>query len=169
MRERRLPAVNARPNRPLAMPSWSQRRWPRIRRMMAAQPPATTAGPKPNGMISAPLPERAQPFPESRERLSTIVRTQRTMPAITPASAMSPANLGSRLGSLIDPAIHSMLQRCHRALLHWLDLSKPTFGSELVYSQCRRSGSTVAWPQALIGIPIPLKLLAGPQPLHLAA
>src|SRR2546425_8411277 len=105
MRERRLPAVSARPTRPLAMPSWSQRRWPRIRRMVAVQPPATTAGPSPNGMISAPLPESDQPLPETFERLSTIVRIHKRTPANTPRRAISPVNPGSRLGSPIDPAI----------------------------------------------------------------
>ena len=73
--------------------------------MMAAHPPATTAGPRPNGMISAPLPESAQPLPDTFERLSTIVRIQRRTPAIMPRRAISPAKPGSRLGSVIDPAI----------------------------------------------------------------
>src|ERR1700730_14426108 len=105
MRERRLPAVSPRPIRPLPMPSWSQREWPRMRRMMAAQPPATTAGPIPNGMISAPLPDSDHPSPEMRERVSTKVRSQRRTPASAPANAMSPVKVGSRLGSSIDPAI----------------------------------------------------------------
>src|SRR5260370_17537347 len=76
-----------------------------MRRIMGAQAPATTAGPIPNGMISAPLPERAQPLPERRERLSTMVRIQRRKPAITPRTAMIPVKPGSRLGAPIDPAI----------------------------------------------------------------
>src|ERR1700694_843930 len=112
MRERRLPAVSARPTRPLRMPSWSQRGCPRIRRMMAAQPPATTVGPMPNGMINAPLPDRAQPLPEIFERLSTIVRTQRRPPAMMPRRAMSPVNPGSRFGSVSGGAIRA----CYRSL-----------------------------------------------------
>src|SRR2546422_9800599 len=73
--------------------------------MMAVQPPATTAGPTPNGMISAPLPDNAQPLTETFERLSTIVRIHKRTPANTPRRAISPVNPGSRLGSPIDPAI----------------------------------------------------------------
>src|SRR5437762_10096158 len=105
MRERRLPAVSARPTRPLAMPSWSQRGWPRIRRTMAVHPPATTAGPRPNGMISAPLPERAQPLPEMFDPLSTIVSTHRRAPATRPRMVISPVKPGSRLESPIGLAI----------------------------------------------------------------
>src|SRR2546428_155247 len=73
--------------------------------MVAGQPPATTAGPRPNGMISAPVPEGDQPLPETFERLSTIVSVQRKSPAITPSSAINPVYRGSRLGSPTDPAI----------------------------------------------------------------
>src|SRR5213080_75531 len=81
--------------------------------MMAVQPPATTAGPTPNGMISAPLPDNAQPLPERFERLSTIVKIHRRTPAITPRIAISPANPGSFFGSPTDPAIDQHASRCH--------------------------------------------------------
>src|SRR5438876_11542471 len=67
--------------------------------MMAVQPPATTAGPSPKGMIRAPLPARDQPLPEMVDRLSSVVSSQRATPAPRPISAIRTANCQSRADS----------------------------------------------------------------------
>ena len=68
--------------------------------MIAAQPPATSAGPIPKGTIRAPFPDRDQPLPEMSERLTAIVRTQSTRPASramvpTMARKIGPRSVGS--------------------------------------------------------------------------
>src|SRR5437868_9991650 len=92
MRERTLAATRATPTRPLAIPSRSQRGWPRIRRMIAAQPPATTVGPRPNGMIRAPFPESDQPLPARCARLTMVVSAHNPMPVSAPTTTISPVN-----------------------------------------------------------------------------
>src|SRR5213592_2848310 len=67
--------------------------------MMAVQPPATTAGPSPKGMIRAPLPASDQPLPEMVDRLSRVVSSQRATPEPRPISTTRMANCQSRAES----------------------------------------------------------------------
>jgi len=83
-----------------------------MRRMIADQPPATTAGPRPKGMMRAPLPESDQPLPARCARLRIVVRTHRPRPATRPRTAISPVNHGSftRSGTRWDMPLLEDLQ-----------------------------------------------------------
>src|ERR1700686_49406 len=63
--------------------------------MMAAQPPAMSVGPMPNGTTRTPVPERDQPSPEMLPRPTAIVSTERHRPAASPLSAIRATNHGS--------------------------------------------------------------------------
>src|SRR5437899_10403293 len=75
-----------------------------MRRMMAVQPAATMAGPRPKGTIRAPLPPSDQPLPEMVDRLSRVVTSQIATPDPTPISAIRAAKRQSRSGSLVGVA-----------------------------------------------------------------
>src|SRR5437763_16664938 len=89
-----------------------------IRRMMAVQPPATKAGPRPKGMMRAPLPASDQPLPEMVERLSRVVNSQRLTPPSSPRSAIQPAKRQSCWG-LLDALSDTpgMVQNPHHGYL----------------------------------------------------